>query len=168
MFNIALDAHKRYSFVGVQTPDGQSVFEGSLRHQAGRIAAFLAAYPKGCPVAVETVGNWYWILDEIEQAGMRPLLVHARRVAVCGLRRDGAAGAQQRGQDAARTASGGRESLPQVGLRGGRPFGGVEPQTVSRASRQPGVYPGAGASGASDGDRGGGSALGGSDVLDGA
>jgi transposase len=28
-------------------------------------------------VAVETIGNWYWIVDEIEEAGMRPALVHA-------------------------------------------------------------------------------------------
>jgi len=28
-------------------------------------------------VAVETVGNWYWIVDEIEEAGFRPKLVHA-------------------------------------------------------------------------------------------
>ena len=31
------------------------------------------------PVAVEATGNWYWIIDEIEQAGMRPLLVHPRK-----------------------------------------------------------------------------------------
>jgi len=24
----------------------------------------------GSPVAVETIGNWYWIVDEIEAAGM--------------------------------------------------------------------------------------------------
>jgi transposase len=33
----------------------------------------------GSPVAVETIGNWYWIVDEIERAGMRPRLVHARK-----------------------------------------------------------------------------------------
>ena len=30
-------------------------------------------------MAVETVGNWYWIVDEIEQAGMFPRLVHAHK-----------------------------------------------------------------------------------------
>lgn len=29
------------------------------------------------PLAVETVGNWYWIVDEIEAAGLKPKLVHA-------------------------------------------------------------------------------------------
>jgi transposase len=28
---------------------------------------------------VETVGKWYWIVDEIEEAGMVPWLVHARK-----------------------------------------------------------------------------------------
>jgi transposase len=28
---------------------------------------------------VETIGNWYWIVDEIEEAGMVPRLVHARK-----------------------------------------------------------------------------------------
>jgi transposase len=30
-------------------------------------------------VAVEATGNWYWIIDEIEQAGLRPQLVHPRK-----------------------------------------------------------------------------------------
>jgi transposase len=30
-------------------------------------------------VAVEAMGNWYWIIDEIEQAGLQPLLVHPRK-----------------------------------------------------------------------------------------
>lgn len=32
----------------------------------------------GSPAAVETVGNWYWVVDEIEQAGLEPKLVNAR------------------------------------------------------------------------------------------
>ena len=33
-------------------------------------------------MAVEVTGNWYWIVDEIEQAGLQPRLVHARKVKV--------------------------------------------------------------------------------------
>jgi transposase len=33
-------------------------------------------------VAVETIGNWYWIVDEIEAAGMTAQLVHARKAKV--------------------------------------------------------------------------------------
>jgi len=39
-----------------------------------------SSWPSGSlapPVALETLGNWYWIVDEIEQADCRPRLVHA-------------------------------------------------------------------------------------------
>ena len=49
-------------------------------HERGALAAFLkeGCHP-GSPVAVETVGNWYWIVEEIEQAGCVPRLVHAAK-----------------------------------------------------------------------------------------
>ncbi len=50
-----------------------------LGHQRGTIREFLAQWDPGSPVAVETVGNWYWLVDEIEAAGMVPQLVHARK-----------------------------------------------------------------------------------------
>ena len=46
-------------------------------HQRGNIAGFLLQQEAGSAVALETVGNWCWIVDEIERAGMRPVLVHA-------------------------------------------------------------------------------------------
>jgi transposase len=76
---IALDAHKRYSWAAVETAEGRLVEEGRIEHERGAIRAFLARYPAGTPVAVETTGNWYWIVDEIEAAGMKPRLVHARK-----------------------------------------------------------------------------------------
>ncbi len=33
----------------------------------------------GTAVAPESIGNWYWIVDEIEEAGFTPLLVHLRK-----------------------------------------------------------------------------------------
>jgi transposase len=50
-----------------------------INHKPGNIMEFLTNYPSGSSVAVETIGNWYWITDEIEQAGMKPQLVHARK-----------------------------------------------------------------------------------------
>ena len=67
---IAMDCHKHYSLANVQTADGQLVAEQRIEHQRGRIRAFLADYAPGTPVAVETIGNWHWIVDEIEAAGM--------------------------------------------------------------------------------------------------
>jgi transposase len=76
---IALDCHKRYSVASVQTPEGHRLAEQRIEHRRGNIRAFLAPYSPGCPVAVETIGNWYWIVEEIEQAGKVPRLVHARK-----------------------------------------------------------------------------------------
>ena len=76
---IALDAHKRYSQVCVQRKNGQMLCEKRINHGKGQIAQFLHKWTAGSAVALETVGNWYWIVDEIEQAGMRPQLVHAHK-----------------------------------------------------------------------------------------
>jgi transposase len=46
------------------------------------LKGFLKRLDTGSPVAVETIGNWYWIVDEIEAAGMVPQLVHARKAKV--------------------------------------------------------------------------------------
>ncbi len=39
----------------------------------------MARCERGTPVAVEATGNWYWIVREIEEARLRPLLVHPRK-----------------------------------------------------------------------------------------
>ena len=76
---IALDSHKRYSFASVEEHTGAILREARIDHRRGAIAEFLSAWKPGTSVAVETIGNWYWIVDEIEAAGMAPQLVHARR-----------------------------------------------------------------------------------------
>ena len=76
---IAFDAHKHYTLASVVRPDGQLVREQRLPHERGAFQQFLARCERGSPVAVETIGNWYWIVDEIEAAGCVPKLVHARK-----------------------------------------------------------------------------------------
>jgi transposase len=76
---IAFDSHKRYTFARVENQDGSKTEECRIEHRRGSITGFLSQQPPGCLVAVETIGNWYWIIDEIEQAGMVPQLVHARK-----------------------------------------------------------------------------------------
>lgn len=80
--NIAFDSHKRYTLCSVATNEGQILEEVRIEHKRGAIADYLSQYPAGEAVAVETIGNWYWIVDEIEAAGLRPLLVHARKAKV--------------------------------------------------------------------------------------
>ena len=76
---IALDSHKRYSFASIQNSDGKIRLETRVEHHPGAIRQLLCRCEPGSPVAVETIGNWYWIISEIEEAGMVPKLVHARR-----------------------------------------------------------------------------------------
>lgn len=76
---IALDAHKRYSFASIESADGSKRSKARVEHAPGSIHRFLERFERGSPVAVETVGNWYWIIGEIEEAGMVPKLVHARQ-----------------------------------------------------------------------------------------
>ena len=76
---IALDSHKRYPWVERQDAQTGETVEGRVEHARGAIRRYLAACTPGTPVAVEATGNWYWIIDEIEQAGLCPRLVHPRK-----------------------------------------------------------------------------------------
>ena len=76
---IAFDAHKRYTLASVVRPDGRLVREQRETHERGALRGFLERCERGSPVAVETIGNWYWIVDEIEAAGCLPRVVHARK-----------------------------------------------------------------------------------------
>ena len=73
----AFDVHKRYTWARVERLDGTVVREKKVSHDPGALRQFLAGCEPGSPVAVETVGNWYWIVDEVEAAGCVPQLVHA-------------------------------------------------------------------------------------------
>ena len=74
---IAFDAHKHYTLASVARPDGRIAREERIPHERGALRGFLRRCERGSPVAVETVGNWYWIVDEIEAMGFIPKLVHA-------------------------------------------------------------------------------------------
>ncbi len=76
---IAFDSHKRYTLARVEKVNGEKISEERIEHKHGKILKFLLRYNNGNHVAVETIGNYYWIIDEIERAGKKPLLVHARK-----------------------------------------------------------------------------------------
>ena len=76
---IAFDSHKHYTWALVETEKGKLVREQRIDHAQGALREFLEEFEPGSPVAVETIGNWYWITDEIEAAGMVPQLVNARK-----------------------------------------------------------------------------------------
>jgi hypothetical protein len=58
---IAFDAHKRYTLASVVRPDGGLVREQRIPHERGALQQFLERCEHGSPVAVEPIGNWYWI-----------------------------------------------------------------------------------------------------------
>lgn len=76
---ISFDSHKRYSWVERERVADGAVKQCRLEHAPGAIRAYLQQCTPGTAVAVEATGNWYWIVGEIEQAQMRPLLVHPRK-----------------------------------------------------------------------------------------
>jgi transposase len=78
-YKVGCDAHKHYSLFAVRDAHGQVVQRTRVNHTPGAVRAFLSQLPPGTPVALETVGHWYWIVDEIEAAGCLPLLAHAAK-----------------------------------------------------------------------------------------
>jgi len=76
---IAFDSHKHYTLAERETIHTGRTRQGRIEHERGAIRGYLRGCESGTDVAVEAIGNWYWIVDEIEQAGFRPQLVHPRK-----------------------------------------------------------------------------------------
>src|SRR5580692_11054247 len=76
---ISFDSHKHYTLMEREDIQSQATRQVRIDHTPGAIRDALQGCVAGTPVAVEATGNWYWIIDEIEQAGLRPLLVHPRK-----------------------------------------------------------------------------------------
>jgi hypothetical protein len=49
-----------------------SIEQIGVNHQPGAILEFLSIFPEGTPVALETIGNYYWIVDEMEMVNSPP------------------------------------------------------------------------------------------------
>lgn len=76
---IAFDSHKRYTWVDRQDYSTGESRSHRLLHAPGAVRSYLSGCAPGTSVAVEATGNWYWIVEEIEQAGLEPRLVHPRK-----------------------------------------------------------------------------------------
>jgi len=76
---IALDAHKHYSLAEREAVGTREVLQRRIEHRPGAIEAYLSDAEAGTSVAVEALGSWYWIVEEIESAGLVPQLVHPRK-----------------------------------------------------------------------------------------
>lgn len=76
---IAFDSHKRYTWVEHEQVSSGKLRQYRVEHRPGAIREALAGCAPGTVVAVEATANWYWITNEIEQAGLRAALVHPRK-----------------------------------------------------------------------------------------
>jgi transposase len=76
---IAFDSHKHYTLAEVENASGSWVRQERIEHERGAIRRWLSRRSRGNDVAVEAIGNWYWIVEEIAQAEMAPKLVHPRK-----------------------------------------------------------------------------------------
>lgn len=73
---VGCDAHKHYSQLEIQDSSSRVLRRCRIDHARGALASFFSTLPHGTPVALESVGNWYWIADEIEASGCHPLLTN--------------------------------------------------------------------------------------------
>jgi transposase len=74
---IGCDVHKKYSVFVSMDETGKAGRAVRVAHGNGELERYLKSLPAGAPVAVETTGHWYWLLDAIEAAGLEPHLAHA-------------------------------------------------------------------------------------------
>ena len=71
------DAHQKYSVFTTIDETGKFGPAKRVEHDREGYRLFLNTLPVGSPIAVESTGNWYWMIDEMEKAGHVPYLVHA-------------------------------------------------------------------------------------------
>ncbi len=79
---IGCDAHKKYSVFSGLSEAGEIIPAKRVEHEREKFRSFLETLPTGSEIAIESVGNWYWLIDEMERAGHRPSLVHAGKAKV--------------------------------------------------------------------------------------
>lgn len=73
---IAMDVHKTYSLMEREVHKTGETRHVRIEHCPGAVQAALRGVKRGTAVAVEATGNWYWVVAEIEAAGLQPLLVN--------------------------------------------------------------------------------------------
>lgn len=74
---IGCDMHKKFSLFVALNEQGEASRAVRVEHDRAAMQSFLRQWPHKTPVAVETSGHYYWLVDEIEAAGLEPHLGHA-------------------------------------------------------------------------------------------
>jgi len=76
---IGNDAHKKYSVFVTVNENGRAGSPERVPHDKDLYKKYLATLPPCSPIAIESVGNWYWMVEAMEHAGHQPVLVHPRK-----------------------------------------------------------------------------------------
>lgn len=71
---LGCDAHRKYSVFVAMDEKGKSAPPIRVDHDRAKFRMFLRRLPPGREVAVEATGSWYWLVDELEAAGLVPHL----------------------------------------------------------------------------------------------
>ena len=77
---IGCDAHKKFSIFATLNEKGEYEPTKRVGHMREEFRAYLKGLPSGSRIALETSGCYYWMVDEMEEAGHIPLLAHALTV----------------------------------------------------------------------------------------
>ena len=64
------DAHRKYSILVAVDERGKASAPVRVEHDLADLRRFLRGIQPGTPVAVEATGSWYWLVDELEEAGL--------------------------------------------------------------------------------------------------
>jgi transposase len=78
-YYIGDDAHKKYSLFVTVNEKAQVSSAERVPHDKDLYCKYLSTLPPGSSIAIESVGNWYWMIEAMEQAGHQPILVHPRK-----------------------------------------------------------------------------------------
>lgn len=78
-YYIGCDAHKKYSVFSVVNESGKAAAPERVEHDKELYQKYLKCLPPESPIAIESVGNWYWMIEAMEQAGHQPILVNPRK-----------------------------------------------------------------------------------------
>ena len=78
-YSIGCDAHKKYSVFVALDEQGQVSRPVRVEHNREQYRQFLRLLPPGSPIALEATANWYWMVDEMEQAAHLPLLTEPKK-----------------------------------------------------------------------------------------
>ena len=84
MIHVGIDQHKRFSVATSVDSETGEVRTVRLYHdEPDRIRSYIRSLGPGARVVLETTGNWYWLVDLIEEEGAEPHLantIEARRI----------------------------------------------------------------------------------------